>query len=462
MKKRNTISLLLVLALIAAVFAGCATSPPPAAQSSAPAPSAEQSQAPAASDGGGQAAVEPYELNVAWWGGDIRHKKTLEMIDIYMERNPEVKIVSEYAIYADYWTKMATRAAGGDMPDVYLVQLTYIVEYASKGLMRPLDDLIEAGKIDASNYTPGALSSSSYNGQVVGITFGDTAPCVMFNKTLIESVGYELPRDEMPLSEYAEYLKGLVPLMPADGSFVSDLDIQYDSAIEMYFKQLGAVGVVNEEKNVGYTEDMLRGLFNHYYDLFNAGVFGTVESTMEYRGKVWGDTPMGQGKVASWLLNVNQTKIFQATVEDELGMVRFPILDNATNKYVEAVTPSTWAISPNTQHLDGACQFIDTFVNDWELQKIYDMDIGVPGSTVIQEKLIAEFDANDKIGKLKIREIELMQQILDTIEPSIGRMPGYAAITDDIKKKFDEIIYGRMTVEEAVEAHFAAVPTLLA
>ena len=143
-------------------------------------------------------------------------------------------------------------------------------------------------------------------------------------------------------------------------------------------------------------------------------------------------------------------------------MVRFPVADNATNKYVEAIVCSTWAISSTSKLPNEAAHFINEIVNNWELQEIYDMDIGVPGSTDIQNKLIEQLDPeNNKIDRLKKREIELMQDILTSVEPFHGRPPGFSAVIDDLYAKADEVIYGRMTIEEAVDAHFSAAEMIL-
>jgi multiple sugar transport system substrate-binding protein len=403
----------------------------------------------------------PYELSVAWWGGEARHKKTLAMIDKYQEKFPNVKVVSQYAGYTDYWTKMATLAAAANMPDVYLVQLTYVGEYASKGLMRPLQDLIDAGKIDVSKFTKGALSGSSYNGKVVGITLGDTTSCAVYNKTLLEKAGYPLPGDQMSYSEFAAYLKGLVPKLPG-GTYAFLLNVNNEAAIENFVRQYGCYGVTTEDgKQPGYTKEILAKFINYYYDLFKAGVSGSMEVMLEDRPKQWGDSLSGKGRQAIWFTNVNQGKIFQASVEDELGMIRFPLADNYTNQFIEAAVCSTWAISGTTKKVDEAAQFITHMVNDWELQEIYDMDIGVPGSTDIQEKLAAKLDMNNTVDVMKKREIELMQDILKTIEPFNGRPAGYGALVSDLWKKLDEVFFGNMTVQQAVDAHFDMAKTLL-
>lgn len=459
MKKRLTA--ILTVLLVLTMLAGCTSGAQSTASSAAPAASTSQAAASTAQSVAEPAAAQPYELSVAWWGGEARHKKTLDMIDLYMKEFPEATIVSQYASYDEYWTKMATQAAGGNLPDVYLVQLTYLGEYASKGLMRPLQDLVDAGKLDVSNYTPGALSSSSYNGQLVGVSFGDTASCAVYNKTLIESVGYPLPKDQMLYSELAEYLKGLAAALPA-GTYAAELGSRHEHILEAFTRQQGGYGVTSEDgKSLGYTKEMLTKYFSYYYDLFKAGVYGTMDFVLDDREKQFGDSSKGKGTTAFWFTNVNQAKIFQATVEGELGVVRGPLIDGYTHQFVEAAVCSTWAISGKTAKVDESAQFISHMVNDWELQKIYNMDIGVPGSTAIQQNLIDGLNLSDKVDAMKKREIEVMQNILNTIEPFNGRPSGYGAVVQDMYKKTDEILYGTMTVEQAVEAHFAAAPALL-
>lgn len=460
---KRLLSGMLILVILLSGMAGCGSGSTDQTGSTA---SAADTSTSAAQTTAGETVTpavndKPYELSVAWWGGEARHTKTLQMIDAYMAKYPNAKIVSQYAAFGDYWTKLATQAASSNLPDAYLVQLTYLGEYASKGLMRPLQDLVDAGKIDVSKYTPGALSSSSYNGKLVGITFGDTGSVLAFNKTLIESVGYPLPKDQMTYSEIAEYLKGLAKVLPK-GTYASGLTERAEYTIENFARNYGMYGVTSEDgKSLGYTKEVLAKYLNYYLDLYKAGVNGPMEVIQEDRTKQFADSLAGKGKIAMWGTNANQLKIFQASVEADLDMVRFPVADDATKKNVEAAVCSTWGISGTTKKVDEAAQFINEMVNNWELQEIYNMDIGVPGSTDIQEKLISKLDLTNKVDIAKKKEITMMQDILNTIEPFNGRPSGYGAIVDDVYKKIDEVLYGTMTVDQAVDAHFKAAETLL-
>lgn len=447
---------MLVLAILLSGLVGCGSSSTDQAGSTAGTAQTSTGQAAATTS-----SEKPYELSVAWWGGEARHAKTLKMIEDYMAKYPNVKVVSQYAAYSDYWTKLATQAASSNLPDAYLVQLTYLGEYASKGLMRPLQDLIDAGKIDVSKFTPGALSSSSYNGKVVGITFGDTASVLAYNKTLIESVGYPLPKDQMTYTEIAEYLKGLAKVLP-QGTYASGLTERAEYTIENFARNYGVYGVTSEDgKSLGYTKEILAKYLNYYLDLYKAGVNGPMEVIQEDRTKQFADSLAGKGKIAMWGTNANQLKIFQASVNDDLDMVRFPVADEATKKNVEAAVCSTWGISGTSKKVDEAAQFVNEMANNWQLQETYDMDIGVPGSTEIQGKLTDKLDLTNKVDVAKKKEVSMMQNILNTIEPFNGRPSGYGAIVDDLYKKIDEVLYGRMTVDQAVDAHFKAAETLL-
>jgi len=383
------------------------------------------------------------------------------MIKIYTDRFPNVRVVSQYAAYTDYWTRMSTQAAAGNLPDAYLVQLTYVGEYASRGLMRPLQDLIDARKIDVSNFTRGALSGSSYNNQVVGITLGDTTAAMVYNKTLLERIGHPLPADQMTYSEFGDYLKSMVPKLPR-GTYAFVLNNNNEAAIENFARNYGCYGVTTADgKALGYTKEILAAYYNFHYDLFRAGVSGPLDVILEDKTKQFADSLSGKGQMALWLTNVNQGKIFQASVDDELGMARYPVADNATHKNAEVAVCSTWAISGQTRKVDEAAHFINYMVNEWDLQRIYDMDIGVPGSTVIQQRLMSQLVPNNRIDIMKGREIQLMQDILNTIEPFNGRPASYGSIVIDMQRKLDEVFFGNMTVNQAVDAHFAAAQTLL-
>ena len=102
---------LALLALMALVAVGCAA--PAAAPGAADAPASDAGAA-AASEGSG----DQTELRIAWWGSQNRHDRTIAVIELFEELHPEIDVVYEFSGWEDHWTKMATQAAGGNLPDI--------------------------------------------------------------------------------------------------------------------------------------------------------------------------------------------------------------------------------------------------------------------------------------------------------------------------------------------------------
>ena len=87
-------------------------------------------------------AQDPIELQMTWWGSQARHDRTIAVIEMYEAANPEIDIVYEFANFNDYWTKLGTQVAGGNALDIMQTDYRYIVEYAKRNAIAPLDDFV--------------------------------------------------------------------------------------------------------------------------------------------------------------------------------------------------------------------------------------------------------------------------------------------------------------------------------
>src|SRR5690554_10976 len=79
-------------------------------------------------------APDDVTLRFSWWGGDPRHEALLEVIDLYIQQNPYVKIEPEYGGYSGYYEKLITQLAGKTAPDVMHVAYQWIPDFESQGV----------------------------------------------------------------------------------------------------------------------------------------------------------------------------------------------------------------------------------------------------------------------------------------------------------------------------------------
>lgn len=93
--------------------------------------------------------------------------------------------------------KIMVAIQSGNGPDIVDDFSTNIGAYAPKGIMLPLDDLIEKNNTDLSDYIPGALESCKYEGKQYALPCGMNLMALFYNKTLLAEAGYTEPPKTM-------------------------------------------------------------------------------------------------------------------------------------------------------------------------------------------------------------------------------------------------------------------------
>lgn len=61
------------------------------------------------------------ELRVMWWGDQARADRTNEALKLFMEKNPDIKVIGEFAPNSGYFDKLNTQLASGTAPDVFFL-----------------------------------------------------------------------------------------------------------------------------------------------------------------------------------------------------------------------------------------------------------------------------------------------------------------------------------------------------
>ncbi len=114
---------------------------------------------------------------------------------MFEAEHPDIHVTYEFAGWSDYWTKVNTQVAGGNVACVMQQDYAYLTEWASRGLLMPLDDMIASGQIDTSNIAQSVLDSGSVDGQVYGISLGTNSQTYILDADAFASAGIDLPPD---------------------------------------------------------------------------------------------------------------------------------------------------------------------------------------------------------------------------------------------------------------------------
>lgn len=128
------------------------------------------------------------------WGSPEEIAVHQQVADAYMEQNPDVVVELWSQPWGDYFTQLDTLFAAGDaslIPDVFF--MTPVQRYADAGLIQNLDPWLEASGVELTDYWPGALESTSYNGSVYGLPRDSGVDVLYYDKDDFDEAGLDYP-----------------------------------------------------------------------------------------------------------------------------------------------------------------------------------------------------------------------------------------------------------------------------
>ncbi len=112
------------------------------------------------------------------------------------EAHPEIELDQEILANDEYKTQIATEAAAGDLPDVFLLQGMNTVNWAEQGLIMDLTDIIAESPYYDDYITSYFTPFTTADGKIYGypVLTGGTCTVVIYDKEMWADAGY----DEFP------------------------------------------------------------------------------------------------------------------------------------------------------------------------------------------------------------------------------------------------------------------------
>ncbi|RKN39919.1 ABC transporter substrate-binding protein [Micromonospora endolithica] len=155
----------------------------------------------------GPAEDGPVELSVFWYGDEGRAAITEKALRLYSERNPRVTFRVTWQGAAGYHDRLATQAAGGNVPDLIQLDDSVLTEYALRDIVLDLSRHVADNRLDLRTLPDGLVRYGQVDGRTVGVAAGQTAAAVVFNRTLLRRLDLPAPTTGMTWSEYVEWAR---------------------------------------------------------------------------------------------------------------------------------------------------------------------------------------------------------------------------------------------------------------
>lgn len=168
-------------------------------------------------------------LQVANWGGAEEVKLEEEIVRLFMQRHPGVRVEIE-TIPSGYKEKILTRIASGDPPDVFLLDSTILPAFLNRNILVDLMPYVKAYGVDLSQYFPNVLAIAMRDSQLYALP-KDFNPLMMFyNKDLFDRAGIPYPEEGWTWQDFLRICQALTQDTNGDGR-----PDQYGTAVSTRF-----------------------------------------------------------------------------------------------------------------------------------------------------------------------------------------------------------------------------------
>lgn len=329
------------------------------------------------------------DLKIIWWGSQTRHEATIKVIDLYQKRFPNTSLVYEFASWGDYWTKVTTMAAGGQLPDVMQQDYSYLSEWQKRKLLHPLDAFVKDKVLDFSSVPDSLVAPGRINGALYAVSLGSNSETMILDADIFKQAGVALPTSDWTWEDFERIT---LELHQKTGIYGCGPALEGIDVWKNLYIGLGQWVYAADGKALGYADDS--PFANHLRMVLRLIKAGAVPSKQESIAN-WGDganpeqTPIIQRKSAMQLVWSNQA----FAVSKAAGEGRHFILMSLPRMKKGGPSPNFinssmfFAVSGKSKTPQAAATFINYFTNDVDANKILMAERGVPISSAVQKAL---------------------------------------------------------------------------
>lgn len=331
-------------------------------------------------------AQTPIGLRIMWWGSRDRHNRTIKVLEMYQEKNPGVKFTYEFAGFTDYYTRLATEAAGGNLPDIIQQDYARLTEWVSNRLMVPLDDLVSDGTINLTRVPKASIDGGRIDGKLYAINLGNNSQGILLDVDAFKRGGVPLPNQRWTWQDFEEIVLELHNKLGIWG-------IGYGLAVPQIWKSVyighGQWVFARDGRSIVVTDDRpFIDLLKMLLRLQQAGAIPSRQQEIsEYHENVEAQ-PISQRRAAMAYHWSNQVVAVASAAGKDRNFKFVHLPRPKGGKPSNYLKPSQlFSITSHSKHPKEAAAVIDFFTNSVEANKVLMAERGVPIVPRIQEAL---------------------------------------------------------------------------
>ncbi len=347
------------------------------------------------------------KISFSWWGNDPRHQYTLKGLEVFEEKNPDIKVSHSYGIWDGYERRYQIMMLSHSQADVMQVNYGWLKKYSPHGNgyydLNKLSDLI-----DLRSYSEEDLATGTIGSSLLALPIAYNTTVLFYNKDIFDEYGLEIPQTWEDLIEAGK-------VMGEDGIYpVGMIGKHLFLLLVARYEQLSGGKLFDEEGVYVGDEEDTRQLLEEYKELVDAKVLPPAN---EYDDSAFTNRKLAG--VACWVSD--SSRYCNSLIEEGANIVLGDRLHSENEKcsgwYMKPATMYT--ISRDAENPEAAAILLNFLVNDPDMAKLQGTEKGVPVSSQALEALqeadminSIEYDASKMIRDNQ-DELDMMIPILE-------------------------------------------------
>jgi len=395
----------------------------------------------------GVLAADKVTLRFAWWGSQSRHDMTMQVIELFEAKYPNIDIQPEFTGWGGYWDRLNTQMAGGNIPDVIQHVRKNMSGYIKNNNLLDLTPYLEDGSLDTSNIPDSLVAMGEINGKQYGMATGVNAPAVYYDKELFDKAGIAYPAPDRTWKEEIALIKELSDKLGIYGA--AGLTSQTDmGGFTVYLRQFGGTLYNQDGTALGYDDDQVYVDFmNMTLDALDSGAVMSAPERSETADTGVEQDPITRQEAAmATIYWSNQLSALTNSAGKMLGITTMPAAENQVVEGRFMKPAMLWTAAAETEHPEEAITFINFLIHDVEAGKIMGTDRGVPTESKVKAALAANATEIDQVVFDYIDLASNHSGAALSLQP-----PAHQEVVGAYEEVYWKVIYKQISPEEAAK-----------
>ncbi len=401
------------------------------------------------SGSGAAAASSTTPLRLEFWGTTERNKRTREVMTLFEQRYPSVKMTSQFADFNSYWTKLGIEISGGNLPDLLQMDMGYIAQFVQKGLLLDLTKYIP-NSINLSDFDPILLKGSEANHTMYGIPLGGNSQAAFYRTDLVSQAKVGDPDPTMTWDEFATYA-GKIAQALGKGFWGCEDGSNDQLLLEVFIRQRGKE-MYTEDGQINFSKQDLIDWWTYWSHMRASGAclpasvgVGAPPTTMTPSNSL-----LIAGKMAFHFDWSNLIVDWQQFTPHKLGMAAYPQGPSGSVPGQYFKVSQLMSIAAQTKHPEEAATFVNFMINDTGAIKALDIERGIPGAAKARALLKPQLTPTQR------EELAYIDQVAKYARPkTVLDPPGANQVVTAYQLYASKIAFGQLSIPVAVDRFFS-------